>query len=108
MFEPVAERDRARGSSAEPCLPPPLPRLPHCAPIFKGPCLCAGPPGYMVDLVTAAQWSLRRYLLARGVAARRITLRGYSLHAYEVSGTGAGPPVLLLHGLGGNANGFFR
>ncbi len=33
---------------------------------------------------------------------------GHSVHAYRIPGAGVGPPVLLVHGLGGSANGWVR
>jgi pimeloyl-ACP methyl ester carboxylesterase len=32
---------------------------------------------------------------------------GYHVHSYELTGTGAGPDLVLVHGLGGSANSFF-
>jgi len=47
-------------------------------------------------------------LVARGVESRWHTVAGQSLHAYSLAGTGTGPPIVLVHGLGGSANGFSR
>jgi len=42
----------------------------------------------------------------RGVRSLRGTFEGYRIHHYCLEGEGSGPPVLLVHGLGGAANGF--
>lgn len=56
----------------------------------------------------AAQNALRWMLVARGVRSHVASIRGRAVHYYELAGTGPGPTVLLVHGLGGSANGFFR
>ena len=61
-----------------------------------------------MDLLTAAQASLRRHIVRRGAKSSTASLRGRSIHYYEVSGTGAGAPALLVHGLGGSANGWVK
>lgn len=33
---------------------------------------------------------------------------GQHIHYYELEGTGAGPPIFLVHGLAGSANGFYK
>lgn len=35
-------------------------------------------------------------------------IEGFPIHYYDVRGTGAGPPIVLVHGLGGSANGFYK
>ena len=50
----------------------------------------------------------RRMLVARGVRSSMVDVAGQRLHHYELKGKGKGPPVLLVHGLGGTANGFAR
>ncbi len=47
-------------------------------------------------------------LVARGVRSEMVDVGGQPLHHYELKGTGKGPTVLLVHGLGGTANGFAR
>lgn len=47
-------------------------------------------------------------LIARGIASNEVTLGGLPVHFYDVRGTGSGPPIVLVHGLGGSANGFYR
>jgi pimeloyl-ACP methyl ester carboxylesterase len=37
-----------------------------------------------------------------------VTVLGRELHYYQVGGTGYGPPTVLVHGLGGSANGFYK
>lgn len=59
-----------------------------------------------MDLVQLAQHGLRRLLMARGVESRFDTVAGERVHHYSLAGTGHGPPVLLVHGLGGTANGY--
>lgn len=61
-----------------------------------------------MDLFGFSQTALRRFLVATGVSSKFIPVRGHSIHVYQVEGKGSGPPVLLVHGLGGSANGFFR
>lgn len=51
---------------------------------------------------------IRRALHARGVTSQTCHLRGVDLHTYRYRGTGKGPPLLLVHGLGSSANAFFR
>lgn len=47
-------------------------------------------------------------LRVRGVDTRDVTVRGYRIHRYRLSGLGSGPPLVLLHGLGSSANAFSR
>jgi pimeloyl-ACP methyl ester carboxylesterase len=61
-----------------------------------------------VDLLATLQGYVRRRLVAAGVASDLHLVGGHSVHAYRVAGTGVGPPVLLVHGLGGSANGWVR
>lgn len=61
-----------------------------------------------MDLLGTLQGYVRRRLIAGGVDSRLHLVGGHSVHAYRVTGTGRGPPVLLVHGLGGSANGWVR
>jgi len=61
-----------------------------------------------VDLLATLQGYVRRRLIAAGVSSQVHQLQGRSVHAYRVTGSGTGPPVLLVHGLGGSANGWVR
>ena len=51
---------------------------------------------------------IRGVLNARGVASRTFRVRDLDVHAYHYTGTGSGPPLMLVHGLGSSANAFFR
>lgn len=46
--------------------------------------------------------------MARGAHSAMAQLGPYQVHHYSVAGTGAGAPVVLVHGLGGTANGFYK
>ncbi|WNG52372.1 alpha/beta fold hydrolase [Archangium minus] len=61
-----------------------------------------------MDLISGLQEVTRRMLVARGVRSEVVNLGGQPLHHYELKGRGKGPTVLLVHGLGGTANGFAR
>src|SRR6476661_172583 len=61
-----------------------------------------------VDLISSFQQVTRRMLVARGVRSEMVDVAGQPLHHYDLKGSGKGPPVLLVHGLGGAANGFAR
>ena len=47
-------------------------------------------------------------LVARGVRSETVEVAGQRLHHFSMKGTGKGPPLLLVHGLGGAASGFGR
>lgn len=52
---------------------------------------------------------VRRGLTFTGVESVRARVLGHEVHYYAARrGGGAGPPLLLVHGLGSNANAFFR
>ena len=62
----------------------------------------------MLDLLSTAQKALRQYLKARGAVTELVPVGAHSLHHYVVRGKGKGGPALLVHGLGGSANGYYR
>jgi pimeloyl-ACP methyl ester carboxylesterase len=45
---------------------------------------------------------------AMGFRSRRLRAGDRDLHLYDRAGKGPGPPVLLVHGMGGHAGGFLR
>jgi pimeloyl-ACP methyl ester carboxylesterase len=55
-----------------------------------------------------ANQALRRVLQAQGVSSQTVDLPQGEVHFYRAQGRGAGPPLLLVHGLGSSANAFFR
>jgi len=61
-----------------------------------------------LDLLSTAQSALRQYLKARGAITELVTAAGEQIHHYVVRGKGRGGPALLIHGLGGSANGYYR
>jgi pimeloyl-ACP methyl ester carboxylesterase len=61
-----------------------------------------------MDLFFTAQKALEQYLKARGALSELVHAGGQSVHHYVVRGKGRGGPVLLVHGLGGSANGYYR
>jgi pimeloyl-ACP methyl ester carboxylesterase len=52
--------------------------------------------------------AVRRALVGRGVESSVRSVGGHAVHYYRLAGRGSGPPVVLVHGLAGNANGFAR
>ncbi|MBL8953258.1 MAG: alpha/beta fold hydrolase [Myxococcaceae bacterium] len=61
-----------------------------------------------MDLLTPANRAIRALMVARGIESRDVSVSGHRVHYYRLSGTGSGPPVMLLHGLGSSANAFSR
>jgi pimeloyl-ACP methyl ester carboxylesterase len=61
-----------------------------------------------MDLLTGLQEAARRMLVLRGVRSEVVDVAGQALHHYVLEGQGKGPPLVLVHGLGGTANGFAR
>lgn len=61
-----------------------------------------------MDLLGGLHRSLRRGLVRRGAKSVVSPVSGRQIHHYRVEGKGNGPPVLLVHGLGGSSNGFYK
>jgi pimeloyl-ACP methyl ester carboxylesterase len=61
-----------------------------------------------MNLLEAANRTMRRVLVAQGVHSERHRVRGHDVHAYRLEGQGLGPPLLLVHGLGSSANAYWR
>lgn len=61
-----------------------------------------------MDLLQLLHTVVRRALLLRGAESHLREVGGQAVHFYRLEGTGKGVPVVLVHGLGGNANGFAR
>lgn len=61
-----------------------------------------------VHVLPTLQKGLRTWLSLRGVRSETVRVAGHGLHHYALEGTGKGPPVVLVHGLGGSANGFYK
>lgn len=61
-----------------------------------------------MELFQNVNKALRQYLVYRGVRSVTQKLDGQVVHYYDLPGSGRGPPVVLVHGLGGSANGFYK
>jgi pimeloyl-ACP methyl ester carboxylesterase len=63
-----------------------------------------------MNLLELVHSVVRRALLFRGADSQLQRVGGHTVHFYRLKGkrAGSGPPVVLVHGLGGNANGFAR
>jgi pimeloyl-ACP methyl ester carboxylesterase len=61
-----------------------------------------------MEVLPGLQRAVRRYLTLRGVRSTITQVAGYDLHHYALDGVGKGPPVVLVHGLAGSANGFHK
>lgn len=61
-----------------------------------------------MDLLQLLHTVVRRALLLRGATSHVREVGGRAVHFYRLEGKGKGAPVVLVHGLGGNANGFAR
>jgi pimeloyl-ACP methyl ester carboxylesterase len=49
-----------------------------------------------------------RAFVAKGFRSRSLRVGEHEAHLYERAGSGSAPPVMLVHGMGGNAAGFLR
>lgn len=61
-----------------------------------------------MELLPVLHHALRQYLVVRGVRSRFAAIDGARIHYYDRPGRSSGPPVVLVHGLGGSANGFYK
>jgi pimeloyl-ACP methyl ester carboxylesterase len=61
-----------------------------------------------LDLLGTANKALRRVLVARGAVSETVDVGGVQVHHYKVAGKGRSTPLVLLHGLGGSANSFYK
>jgi pimeloyl-ACP methyl ester carboxylesterase len=59
-------------------------------------------------LIDAYQRLVRRRILLRGGRSQDRVISGRRLHYYELVGRGSGPPLVLLHGMGGAASSFIH
>lgn len=61
-----------------------------------------------MEWLSLANRVIRRSLIARGISSEVARVRGVDVHFYRAEGSGEGPPLMLVHGLGSSANAFFR
>ena len=61
-----------------------------------------------MEWLSLANRVIRRTLIATGVSSEVVRLRDADVHFYRAEGSGKGPPLMLVHGLGSSANAFFR
>lgn len=61
-----------------------------------------------MTLLETANRAMRRILVAQGVRSETRRVRGVDVHSYFLEGTGTGPTLFLLHGLGSSANAYWR
>jgi pimeloyl-ACP methyl ester carboxylesterase len=61
-----------------------------------------------MDLLQLLHTVVRGALRLRGATSHLDVVGGHTVHFYRRLGRGKGAPVVLVHGLGGNANGFAR
>jgi pimeloyl-ACP methyl ester carboxylesterase len=61
-----------------------------------------------MDVLELVHAVVRRALLLRGAESLVQPVGGHTVHFYRMTGKGRGAPVVLVHGLAGNANGFAR
>jgi pimeloyl-ACP methyl ester carboxylesterase len=61
-----------------------------------------------MEWLSLANRVIRRTLIATGVSSEVVRLRDTDVHFYRAEGSGKGPPLMLVHGLGSSANAFFR
>ncbi|MFZ5467962.1 MAG: alpha/beta fold hydrolase [Myxococcota bacterium] len=61
-----------------------------------------------MDLLASANQALRHVLRARGVRSTFVRAGGQAVHYYALGGVAGRTPLVLVHGLGGSANGFYK
>lgn len=61
-----------------------------------------------MEWLSLANRLIRKQLTRSGVESKTVNIAGTDVHYYRAPGTGSGPPLFLVHGLGSSANAFFR
>ena len=61
-----------------------------------------------MNLLEGLNRGARRVLIARGVRSSMGQFGGHPAHYYSLEGKRGSAPLVLVHGLGGSANGFFK